>query len=364
MKYEPKVMGIIGGGQLGRMTAMAAARIGITSHVYCPEENSPASQVCAKTFNGAYTDFKSLKQFADSVDCITYEFENIPLETIQYLQTLKPVYPDDNILRISQNRLIEKKFLNDIGIPTPRWIGATSSKELDKAFNALNINEFIAKTSTMGYDGKGQIKYRIGDNAKEAWAQLKTSEIIIEEIVDFACEVSVIIARDKLGQMAIYGPMLNEHENHILSKTTMPAPIPDELAERAREMAQLLAEALDLVGVLALELFITRDGQILANEMAPRPHNSGHWSIDACSVSQFEQHARTVCDLPIAPPGRHSDAVMINLIGSGVRKAGPWLEKQGACLHLYGKPEVREGRKMGHVTIISPMDKQIKISGF
>jgi 5-(carboxyamino)imidazole ribonucleotide synthase len=259
--------------------------------------------------------------------------------------------------------LNEKKFLNDIGIETARWMPLHKASDIEDAAKLLTGNRFILKTATMGYDGKGQTDFRPGDDAKAKWALLKTKEAIIEETVDFACEVSVMVARDKLGQTALYGPVLNEHRNHILAKSTMPAPIPEQMAQKARDMAQLLAEAVDLIGLLALELFITQDGRILANEIAPRPHNSGHWTIDACAVSQFEQHVRTVCNMPIAPPGRHSDAVMHNLIGNDVRKAGPWLEKPGACLHLYGKPEVREGRKMGHVTIISPLDTLPKIAG-
>lgn len=361
MKYEPKILGILGGGQLGRMSALAAARLGIVTHIYTPEDNSPASQVSARTFIGDYKDKSKLKEFADSVDTITYEFENIPLETVHFLQKTRPVYPDDILLEIAQNRLKEKKFLNDIGIPTAGWAAIGKARDLEKAGKQLNGNDFIVKTTTMGYDGKGQAGYRSGDDAKAVWAALGGGALILEEKVDFACEISVIVARDKLGQTAHYGPVLNEHRNHILAKSTMPAPIPEQMAKAARDMAQLLAEAVDLIGLLALELFITRDGRILANEIAPRPHNSGHWTIDACAVSQFEQHVRTVCNLPIAPPARHSDAVMHNLVGNDVRKAGPWLEKSGACLHLYGKPDIRDGRKMGHVTIISPLDSLPKL---
>lgn len=362
MKYEPKILGIIGGGQLGRMSAMAAARLGISVHIYTPEQDSPASQVSARTFVGEYEDKKKLKEFADSVDVISYEFENIPLETVNYLQKLKPVYPDDNLLGISQNRLKEKKFLNDIGIATAGWAPLHKAGDIETAAKSLSGNGFIIKTTTMGYDGKGQTSYSPGDDVKAKWAALKCTEAIIEEKVDFACEISVIVARDKLGQIALYGPMLNEHSNHILSKTTVPAPIPDPVSDAARRLTQHLAEAVDLIGVLALEMFVMPDGRILANEIAPRPHNSGHWSIDACAVSQFEQHVRTVCDMPIAPPGRHSDAVMYNLIGADVRKAAPWLERTGACLHLYGKAEVREGRKMGHVTQITPLESLPRIN--
>ncbi|MBU0799976.1 MAG: ATP-grasp domain-containing protein, partial [Alphaproteobacteria bacterium] len=203
MKYEHKILGILGGGQLGRMSAMAAARLGIVTHIYTPEENSPASQVSAQTFVGDYEDTSKLKAFADSVDTITYEFENIPIKTVRYLQKLKPVYPDDNLLEIAQNRLNEKKFLNDIGIETARWAPLHKASDIEDAVKSLEGKRFILKTATMGYDGKGQTDFRPGDDAKAKWALLKTKEAIIEETVDFACEVSVIVARDKLGQTAL-----------------------------------------------------------------------------------------------------------------------------------------------------------------
>ncbi len=353
MKLDSKIVGILGGGQLGRMSALAAARLGIKVHIYCPEPNSPASHVAAQTFIGTYDDKKALKEFADSVDVISYEFENIPVETVRFLQKHKPVFPDDRLLEIAQHRPTEKKFLNDIGISTARWAVATKASEIDDAMADLRIAHAILKTTRFGYDGKGQMKFVHGDDAKAAWKSLGSQELIVEEMVDFVCEVSVIIARDKLGQTAIYGPILNEHRNHILSKSTVPAPIPEELSAHARAMTQLLADAVDLVGVLALEMFITREGTLLANEIAPRTHNSGHWTIDACVISQFEQHIRTVAGMPVGAPGRHSDAVMFNLIGMDAKKLAPWLEKKNACLHLYGKEEAQEGRKMGHVTILA-----------
>ncbi len=354
MKMESKILGILGGGQLGRMSAMAAARLGISTHIYCPEEDCPASQVAARTFTGAYEDKKKLKAFADSVDVISYEFENIPIETVRYLQQHKPVYPDDRLLEVSQHRGKEKKFLNDIGIPTVQWAVAQSAKELQKIISDMGCSEFILKTARFGYDGKGQVSCRSGEDAVEKWKSLNSNEVIAEEKTDFACEVSVIIARDKLGQTAIYGPSLNEHRNGILAKSTVPVPIPGHTAAAARKMAEHLAGAVDLIGVLGLEMFVMRDGRILANEIAPRTHNSGHWTIDACTVSQFEQHVRTVCGMTVAPPGRHSDAVMVNLIGNDAKKLAPWLEMKFACLHLYGKHEIREGRKMGHVTLLKP----------
>lgn len=354
MKLETKTLGILGGGQLGRMSALAAARLGIRTHIYCPETDSPASQVAARTFTGTWDDKKKLRDFAESVDVVSYEFENIPIETVRFLNQTRPVFPDDRLLEIAQDRGKEKKFLNDIGIPTVPWRLARSEKELLTLTKETGRSEYILKTTRFGYDGKGQLFYRISDDSKKCWKKLNSKEIIIEEVADFACEISVIIARDKLGQTAVYGPVLNEHRNHILAKSTIPAPIPDPVADEARRLTEHLATAIDLIGVLALEMFVTKDNRILANEIAPRTHNSGHWSIDACTVSQFEQHVRTVCGLPVAPPNRHADAVMVNLIGDDVKKLAPWLEMKGASLHLYGKDEIREGRKMGHVTMIKP----------
>ncbi len=352
MKIDSKTLGILGGGQLGRMSAMAAARIGIKTHIYCPEENSPASHVAARTFVGAYDDKKKLKAFAASVDVISYEFENIPVETVRFLQQFKPVLPDDRLLEIAQDRGVEKKFLNDIGIPTARWALAQNAKEIAEKAQTVPGERHILKTTRFGYDGKGQTWYAPGDDVDKKWKLLNSPEIIIEEVIDFSCEISLIIARDKLGQTVHYGPCLNEHKDHILSKTTVPAPIPDGLAQEAIKMVQLLADAVDLVGVLALEMFVTQDGRILANEIAPRTHNSGHWTIDACAVSQFENHVRTVCGLPVGHPGRHSDCVMRNLIGDDVREAKKFMELESTCVHLYGKDDIKQGRKMGHMTAL------------
>ncbi|MGZ9096754.1 MAG: 5-(carboxyamino)imidazole ribonucleotide synthase [Micavibrio sp.] len=352
MNFVPKTMGILGGGQLGRMTAMAAARLGVRVCIYTPDEDSPASHVAPFTFVGDYTNQALLKEFAACVDVITYEFENIPVETIRYLQKFKPVYPDDRVLEIAQHRVREKKFLNDIGIPTTRWAQINRANDITKAMEDLEIEHAILKTVQFGYDGKGQISFNKGQDPKVAWKDLDSNEIILEEKVDFSCEVSMIIARDPLGQTAIYGPIRNEHRNHILSKSIMPAGIPPQLAKKADAYIHLLAEAIDLIGVLCLEFFVTNDGRLLANEIAPRPHNSGHWTIEACLCSQFEQQVRTVCGMQVGAPGRHSDAVMINLIGDDVGKINSYLEMPNAAVHLYGKIEAREGRKMGHVTTL------------
>lgn len=354
MTFTIKTIGILGGGQLGRMAAIAAARLGVRVCIYTPEKDSPASHVAPFTFIGEYNNQALLKEFASCVDVITYEFENIPVETIRYLQKFKPVYPDDRVLEIAQHRIREKKFLNDIGIPTTRWAEVKRHADIDKVMADMGIDKAVIKTARFGYDGKGQVSFTKGQDAKAAWKELNTGEAILEEKIDFSCEVSVIIARDLLAQTASYGPILNEHKNHILSKSTIPAQIPPQLVEKALSMTLLLAEAIDLVGVLCLEFFVTRDGRLLANEIAPRPHNSGHWTIEACICSQFEQQVRTVCGMQVGSPNRHANATMINLIGDDVNRLNVYLEMPNAAVHLYGKIEAREGRKMGHVTILEP----------
>lgn len=356
MTYDLKTLGILGGGQLGRMSALAAARLGIKTHIYCPESDAPASHVSARTFIGDYNDLNKLKTFADSVDFVSYEFENIPVETVRYLQTLKPVYPDDKLLDIAQDRVKEKQFLNDIGIPTAQWKYIANANDLMDFSNKTNRIDLILKTTRFGYDGKGQTRYSPDrDDAAEKLASLKAADVIAEEVVDFACEISVIIARDAFGQSAVYDPILNAHKNHILDTSTVPAPIPHTIADEARRLTEKLADAVNLCGVLALELFVTKDGRVLANEIAPRTHNSGHWTIDACAVSQFEQHVRTVCGLPVGHPARHSDAVMHNLLGDDVRDLQRWYNTASTCIHLYGKVDPKAGRKMGHVTVLSPI---------
>lgn len=348
----PNVIGILGGGQLGRMSALAAARLGIKTHIYCPEGDCPAAQISTFHTQAAYEDEDELDAFAASVEVITYEFENIPVKTVQYLDKLKPVYPRDNLLDISQNRLKEKQFLNDISIPTAAWGGAKSVEEVRKIAENLDLNEFILKTTRFGYDGKGQILHRVNDNLTEQFLNLKTDEVIVEGVVDFLCEISVVVARNAAGDVRPFPPVLNEHKNHILDKTIFPAPIDDAIKVKATDLAVQLAEAVSLIGVLTIELFVTRDGALLANEIAPRTHNSGHWSIDACAYSQFDQHIRAICGLPLHDPAPHHAATMINLIGDDVQHTAQYNEIDKAHLHLYGKADIKPGRKMGHVTIL------------
>lgn len=355
MKSQVKTLGILGGGQLGRMSTLAAANLGIRVHIYCPDEESPASQVAEKTYVGNYSDKKKLRAFANGVDVVSYEFENIPVETVRFIENVRPVFPNCKLLEISQNRITEKRFLNNVGISTAHWTPIRSAGELAAAVRSAEKKDFILKTARFGYDGKGQLVHKAGSDPKKNFERLNSKELILEEKVNFSREISVIIARDKNRKSALYGPVLNEHKNHILSKSTIPAPIEDKIAAKALKVTRKLAEALDLIGVLALEMFVTKDGRILANEIAPRTHNSGHWTIDACYVSQFEQHVRTVCGLPVGNPARHSNAVMINFLGSDVDKVNKYYKMKGSCIHLYGKSEIRKGRKMGHITILKPI---------
>lgn len=352
MTIKSKTLGILGGGQLGRMSAMAAARLGIKTHIFCPEEGCPASLVTPFFTCADYEDKKALEAFAKSVDVITYEFENIPLETVEYLKRFTAVYPDSKLLETSQNRLIEKDFLNSIGILTAPWAPCEKAADISMTLGKWGEPQCIIKTARFGYDGKGQILHRDSDNVDESWAKLNTQEAVIEAVIDFDYEISIVIARDLTGQSVAYPAVKNEHKNHILSKTIAPAPITADMQKEASEMAHRLAEAVDLVGVLALELFVTKDGKLLANEIAPRTHNSGHWTIDACAVSQFENHVRCVCALPVGPTIAHSAAEMINIIGDEVNDLDQYLEMEQAHIHLYGKEEAKPGRKMGHVTIL------------
>ena len=347
-----KTIGILGGGQLGQMSAIAAKKIGIKTIIYTPESNSPASQVADETIVAPYDDESALQKFADKCDVISYEFENIPISTVRFLKNTKPVFPEDNLLNIAQDRIKEKQFLNDAGIPTTQWAEIKSADDIKSTLKEWDKNQAIIKTTRFGYDGKGQVFIKNINDIDAAWAQLSTDIAIAEAVIDFDCEISVIIARDKNENVQTYGPCLNDHKNHILHKTTLPAGLNEKIEAQAIEKTIELAHAIDLQGVLALEMFVTNDGQILANEIAPRTHNSGHWSIDACKVSQFENHVRTVCGLDALPAERHSDCEMINLIGEDISDLGLYKSNKKAYIHDYGKTEIKPGRKMGHVTIL------------
>jgi 5-(carboxyamino)imidazole ribonucleotide synthase len=347
-------IGIVGGGQLGRMTALAAARLGYRCHVLSPELDSPAGQVSSGTTLGDYEDPVALRDFAASVDVITFEFENVSAEGLDLLASMKPVRPSPAVLRISQDRIAEKSFLNAAGAGTAPWRAVNSLAELQAAVAELGLPA-ILKTTRLGYDGKGQFFLRSPDEISRAFEELSPKPLILEGFVDFACEISVVVARGMDGTFAAFDTVENSHRDHILDMTFAPARIPEATALAAQDIARRVAIALDLVGLLAVEMFVTADGRVLVNEIAPRPHNSGHWTIDACPASQFELHVRAVTGLPLLPVARHSDAVMKNLVGP--EEAALWpriVATAGLIPHLYGKAEARPGRKMGHVTRLFP----------
>jgi len=348
-------IGILGGGQLGRMIALAAAPMGYRCHIFCPERDSPAAQVSAVTTVAAYDDRAALAHFANSVDVITWEFENIPAATVEFLEALKPVRPNGRALRVSQNRLEEKNFLNDVGVPTTAYAGAASAASLEAAVRHIGM-PCLVKTVTEGYDGKGQIRVDATTNLANAWERLKAREAIVERMVDFDMECSVIVARGTDGTCVAFTPGENYHANGILDTTLVPARMPEAKLQQAEAIGRHVAEKLELVGLLCVELFVTKDGRLLANEIAPRPHNSGHWSIDACMTSQFEQLVRAICGLPLGSVERLANAEMKNLIGEEVAQWRKAITDPVAKVHLYGKTEIRAGRKMGHITRVLPLN--------
>jgi len=347
------VIGVLGGGQLGRMSALAAARLGLRCHIYCPDRDSPASQVTNLATVGAYDDEAALARFAAAVDVVTFEFENIPFATVETLAALVPLRPRAEVLRICQDRLLEKDFCGSLDIPTARYAPIESFDDLAGAVADIG-RPSVLKTARLGYDGKGQALIEAASDLEQAWATMighgASGSGILEGFVDFRMEISVIVARTADGAMASYVPVENEHRNRILDRTIVPARIPPEVAERADTIARDLAEGLELIGLLAVEMFVTEAGEVLVNELAPRPHNSGHWTIDACVTSQFEQFVRAVAGLPLGATTRYGDAEMKNLLGDEVERWPEILAAPAAKLHLYGKAESRPGRKMGHVT--------------
>ncbi len=342
-------IGIFGGGQLGRMTALAAARLGYRCHIFCPEADSPAAEISATATIAGYDDLEALDSFCASIDVATFEFENVPYEAVARIAARTPVRPGWEALRTSQDRAVEKRFLNSIGLETPCWTEIRSASDLRQA-----PCPGILKTTRFGYDGKGQVQLQEGFDAETVWAIFGAERGVAEMLVDFSHEVSVIVARGADGSVALFDVAQNHHRGGILRRTLVPAPVSSSIKVEAQTLAARAAEALDLVGLLAVEFFVTRSGQLLANEIAPRPHNSGHWTQDACGADQFEQFVRAVAGLPLADPARHSDAEMVNLIGDDVHAWPNLLAEPGARLHLYGKHDIRPGRKMGHVNRLSP----------
>jgi 5-(carboxyamino)imidazole ribonucleotide synthase len=350
-------IGILGGGQLGRMLAHAAQQLGLNVHIYSPDKDSCAFDV-ARTFTcAAYDDEAALGRFAGSVDVITYEFENVPAKTAAYLAKRKPVLPNPRVLELTQDRLIEKNFISELKIAVAPYAPVHSASQLAAGLEKVGLPA-VLKTTTMGYDGKGQAKIEKGDDPNAAWRSLKNKACILEGFIKFEREVSVIAARSADGHVECFEVTENEHRDHILHISKVPAKVTPALDAEARKIATRIAKAFDYVGVFAVEMFVVRKGKtqtVLVNEIAPRVHNSGHWTIDGATVSQFEQHIRAVAGWPLAKLVRLGKRVeMVNLIGAEANDTGHWLTVPGASLHLYGKGDPRPGRKMGHVTRVWP----------
>jgi 5-(carboxyamino)imidazole ribonucleotide synthase len=346
-------IGIVGGGQLGRMLAMAAAHMGFRVHIYTPEADGPASQVTNHVTVAPYTDEVALKAFAAACDVITFEFENVPHESLALLQQHCAVYPDPKVLEACRHRLREKEMINAAGIATAPFAAVDSLAALEASIAELGTPA-VLKSCELGYDGKGQFKIDAPEQAAEAWESLATQEAVLEGWLAYQCEASVIVARGQDGQMRCYEPSQNLHENHILARTQVPANLPEPTVGEARRIAMKLAETLGLVGIMAVELFVMPDGALIVNELAPRPHNSGHWTMEAAATSQFEQQIRAVSSIALGDTTTLCPAEMLNLIGDDVSNLSTHQSNPAAHVHLYGKAEVRAGRKMGHITTLKP----------
>ena len=339
------------------MLALAAAPLGLRCHVYSPEKNSCAFDVVHAGTCASYADETALGRFAGAVDVITYEFENVPAKTAAFLARRKPVLPDPRVLETTQDRLIEKNFISALKIATAPYAPVHSATQLAEATKAVGLPA-VLKTRQLGYDGKGQAKIPKGGDPMAGWRSVQNAPCILEGFIDFEREVSVVAARTRDGKVECFEVTENEHRDHILKISRVPAKVTPALARDARQIATRIAKAFDYVGVLAVEMFVVRKGRtraVLVNEIAPRVHNSGHWTIDGATVSQFEQHIRAIAGWPLGRPERLGSRVeMTNLIGAEIDEAARWLTVPGAAVHVYGKGEARPRRKMGHVTRVWP----------
>ena len=345
-------IGIMGGGQLGRMLAMAAARLGFRTHIFAPAGDNPAFAVAHAHTEAGFDDEAALKAFAGSCDVITYEWENVPVKACDLIDGLCPVRPKPDVLRVSQDRVAEKSYISGLRIPVPDFHPAASVEELEEAVSHIG-RPAVLKTRRFGYDGKGQARIKDGTDLTAAFAEIGGQPAILEAFVPFEREVSVIAARDVHGTIACFDVAENVHENGILRSSTVPAKLKPRTASHARHIAATLLDALDYVGVIGVEMFLSVKGgeeSLMVNEIAPRVHNSGHWTEAACHVSQFEQHIRAITGWPLGDTRRHSDCVMENLLGDEIEATRDLTGIAGAVVHDYGKAEVRQGRKMGHVT--------------
>jgi len=351
-------LGVLGSGQLGRMFAMAARQLGYGVQVYSPEGHSPAGQIADREWCGAWDDYARLKEFAQRVQVVTLEFENVPISTLSKLQEWVPVRPGPQVLEVAQNRLREKRSLRHYGLPTADFASISNLLELRNALQQFG-GRGILKTASWGYDGKGQQLLHGTEDLSQVWKCFEGQEAILEQLIEFQFELSVLAVRNTAGEIACYDPILNHHRNHILDVSLSGAPeITPVIAQRAREIALTVMESLDVVGVLCVELFLTTQGTLLVNEIAPRPHNSGHLTIDAHITSQFEQQVRSICGLPLGSTAPFQPAAMANLLGElwpaqGVPEWDAILRHPDIKLHLYGKEAARPGRKMGHLTCLA-----------
>jgi len=354
------ILGVFGGGQLGRMFAQAAARLGYRVHVFAPEVHAPAADVSAFHTRASYDDLDAVRTFGESVDAVTYEFENIPAGSVAALEEYVPVRPSPQILAITRNRISEKSFLNKNGIPVTPFERISSADALGAAIERLG-GSVVVKTTELGYDGKGQIMMDQSDEPSVIWHKLDSpKEVIVEKRIELAGECSMLLARDAQGRIVTYGPFLNAHSHHILDVTTWSStPVDAAVARSATDIGLAVANAFALEGLMCVEMFIAQTGEVMVNEIAPRPHNSGHLTIESFSISQFEQQARlTAGHAAVAPVPRAPAAAMANLLGDVWENGDPdWtvvMNDPHLSLHLYGKREARPGRKMGHVTALAP----------
>ena len=352
---ESTTIGLLGSGQLGRMFAVAAQRMGYRVHVYSPAANSPASHAACCETVAHYEDHEALGQFAEQVDVVTLEFENIAVESVRWLEQKVPVRPGARVLEITQHRLLEKTTLANAGVPVANFAAVNTLAEVQQA--AIERTPGVLKTAVSGYDGKGQATIRTADDVESAWHAIQGQAAVLEGFVDFQCELSVVAARSQSGNIVTYDPIRNDHDRHILDVSICPSGLPDKVVASAKQLAANIMEALQVVGVMCVEMFLTRDHQLIVNELAPRPHNSGHLTIEAHAVSQFEQQVRAVCGLPLASTAQRQPAAMCNLLGELWTHGQPdfrhVMSLPNTYLHLYGKQEPRSGRKMGHITVLA-----------
>ncbi len=346
-----KTIGILGGGQLGRMLAQAATRLGYRVHVFEPQVNCPAGAVSHKEVNAAYDDLAALTTFARECDVVTYEFENVPAAPLKAIAAVTQLRPHWRVLATTQNRSREKRWLRDHGFPHAAFAEGT---DVAAGIRAVGV-PCVVKTADFGYDGKGQLKVMTEADIPAAVKKFADQPVVIEQFIDFACEVSAVVARTAGGEVRVFPIAENIHTHHILDFSIVPARVAPAVTAAAEELARMIADKIDLVGVMGVELFVTEAGEVLVNELAPRTHNSGHWTLDACATSQFEQQVRAICGLPLGSTASTAPVVMVNILGDvwkhGEPKWADLLSHDGVTLHLYGKTEPRVGRKMGHFTV-------------